>query len=52
MKKLLILRSRKYEDALKEGKRKVKKFGIYPVKWNKYKGTFHYNSDDAWIEID
>ena len=48
----LILHSSTYEKALEEGKKKVGKFGVYPVKWKKYLGTFHYNSDDAWIEID
>lgn len=50
--KILILHSKTYEEALKEGKRKVKKFGIYSVKWGKYSGTFHYNSNDAWMELD
>jgi len=52
VKRKLILRSKTYEQALKEGKRKVRKFGIYPVKWKRYVGKFHYNSNDAWIEID
>jgi hypothetical protein len=51
-KRLVILHSENYEKAIEEGKRKAKKYGIYPVKWKKYKGTFHYNSNDAWIEVD
>lgn len=51
-KRELRLISKDYEDALTEGKIKAGKFGIYPVRWFKKIGTFHWNSDSAWMELD
>ena len=51
MKCKLNLKSRTYEGALKEGKKKMGHFGICNTKWKKYQGTFHYNSNDAWMEL-
>lgn len=51
-KRRLVLHSDNYENALEEGKKKARNYGIYPLKWRSNTGTFHYNSNDAWMELD